>query len=290
MKMKKSIGSRIFDLFLYMLMALLAVVFIYPFWSVIVMSLNDASDLSRGGVYLWPREFSLQNYITIFQDNAIVKSYGVTVARTVLGTFLAVVFNGMFAYALSKKYLMGRKVYLVLCTVTMFFGGGLIPTVINIRNLGFQDNFWVYIVPGLYNIMNVMILKANFNQLPQSLEEAARIDGANDLLIFFKIVVPCSKPVIATIALMTAVGQWNAWFDAYIYVQDKDLWPVQMVLQSIVSSSQTATGMSSASGGGVTAYSVQLATMVVAIGPIILIYPFFQKYFSKGFMIGSIKE
>lgn len=290
MHFKKSIASRIFDVFLYALMAALAVAFIYPFWSVIAMSLNDAADLARGGVYFWPRKFSLQNYIAVFEDGAVVRSYGITIARTVIGTFLAVICNGMFAYALSKKYLVGRKAYLTLCVITMFFGGGLIPTVINLRNLGFQNNFMVYIIPGLYNIMNVMILKANFNALPASLEEAAKLDGANDWTVFFRIVMPCSKPVIATVALMTAVGQWNSWFDAYIYVQDKNLWPVQMVLQSIVSSSQSSVGMSSASGGGVTSYSIQLATMVVAIGPIILIYPFFQKYFSKGFMIGSIKE
>ncbi len=286
---KPTKGEKIFNIFLYFYMICLAVVFIYPFWTVVVQSLNDAGDLIRGGVYVWPRKFSLENYKVVFADDSILKAYVVSIVRTVVGTGLHVIATGTFAYALSKKKLMFRKFYLTLCIITMFFGGGLIPSVINMRNLGFQNNFLVYIIPGLYSVMDMILMKAFFNALPASLEEAARIDGANDLQIFFRIVVPNSMPVIATIALMTAVGHWNSWFDAYIYVQDKDLQPLQLVLQKVIMSAQGASDFSGASGA-VTPYSVQLATMVVAIGPIIFIYPFFQKYFVKGFMMGSIKE
>ena len=176
----------------------------------------------------------------------------------------------------------------------MFFSGGMIPGVLNIFNLGLGDNYLVYILPGLYGVMNMIIFKSFFNSLPAALEESAKIDGANDLIIFFRIVFPNSKPVIATIALNIAVGQWNSWFDAYLYISNEKLWPMQLLLQRVIAS---ATAMSEAvannpnlSVGAVTSYSVQLATIIVAIGPIILIYPFFQKYFVKGMMIGAIKE
>lgn len=176
----------------------------------------------------------------------------------------------------------------------MFFGGGLIPSVINLRNPGLHGQFLGVHHPNLYGIMDMLHIKSFFVTLPPSLEEAARIDGANDLRVFFQIVLPNSKPVIATIALMTAVGQWNSWFDAYIYIRNEKLYPLQMLLQKIVMSAQGAASIGSSSSayqaGYVTPYSIQLATLVVAIGPIIFIYPFFQRYFVKGFMLGAIKE
>ncbi len=291
---KRTKGELVFDIFLYALMGLLAIIFIYPFLNVLALSFNDARDTTLGGIYLWPRKFTLENYKTVFQDNKIFTAYGVTIARTVVGTVTHVLCTATFAYALSKKQLMFRKFYLTLCLITMFFGGGLIPSVINLRNLGFMDSFWVYIIPNLYGIMDMLIIKSFFVTLPPSLEEAARIDGANDLRVFFQIVLPNSKPVIATIALMTAVGQWNSWFDAYIYIRNEKLYPLQMLLQKIVMSAQGAASIGSSSSayqaGYVTPYSIQLATLVVAIGPIIFIYPFFQRYFVKGFMLGAIKE
>lgn len=291
---KRTKGELVFDIFLYALMGLLAILFIYPFLNVLALSFNDARDTTLGGIYLWPRKFTLENYKTVFQDNKIFTAYGVTIARTLIGTVTHVLCTATFAYALSKKQLMFRKFYLTLCIITMFFGGGLIPSVINLRNLGFMDSFWVYVIPNLYGIMDMLIIKSFFVTLPPSLEEAARIDGANDLRVFFQIVLPNSKPVIATIALMTAVGQWNSWFDAYIYIRNEKLYPLQMLLQKIVMSAQGAASIGSSSSayqaGYVTPYSIQLATLVVAIGPIIFIYPFFQRYFVKGFMLGAIKE
>ena len=156
---KRTKGELVFDIFLYALMGLLAIIFIYPFLNVLALSFNDARDTTLGGIYLWPRKFTLENYKTVFQDNKIFTAYGVTIARTVVGTVTHVLCTATFAYALSKKQLMFRKFYLTLCLITMFFGGGLIPSVINLRNLGFMDSFWVYIIPNLYGLRDMLIIK-----------------------------------------------------------------------------------------------------------------------------------
>lgn len=294
MKIKRSVGDWIFDIFLYFFLTLLALIFIYPFWTVLVMSFNSAPDTMRGGIILWPREFTLNNYAAVFKDNSIFQAYFITIAKTVLGTLAHLFCTSAFAYALSKNYLIGRKFYLTLCIITMFFSGGMIPGVLNIFNLNLDDSFLVYIIPALYSVYDMLIMKSFFLSMPVSLEESARIDGANDFVVFMRIVLPNSTAVLATIGLQTAVGQWNSWFDAYLYVQEEKLWPVQLLLQRVIAS---ATKMAEAvannpelAPGSISSYSVQLATIVVAIGPIILIYPFFQRYFVKGMMIGAVKE
>lgn len=294
MKYKRSVGDWVFDVLLYTFLGLMAFMFIYPFWTVLAMSFNSATDTMRGGIILWPREFTLNNYRAVFKDNSIYQAYFITISRTVLGTVTHLLCTSAFAYGLSKKYLIGRKFYFNLCIVTMFFSGGMIPGVLNIFNLGLGDSYLVYIIPGLYSVYDMIIIKSFFNSMPQSLEESAKIDGANDMLVFTRIVLPNSKAVLATIGLATAVGHWNSWFDAYLYITDEKLWPVQLLLQRVINS---ATNMADAvaqnpniTAGGISSYSVQLATIIVAIGPIILIYPFFQQYFVKGMMIGAVKE
>lgn len=294
MKIKRSKGDWCFDVILYLFLALVAFVFIYPFWTVVAMSFNAANDTMRGGIILWPREFSLNNYRVVFNDDAVWRAYFITVARTIIGTLGHLMCTSAFAYGLSKRFLIGRKVYFYICIVTMFFSGGMIPGVLNIFDLGLNESFWVYIIPGLYSVYDMLIMKTFFQGMPQSLEESARIDGANDLTIFFRIVLPNAKAVLATIGLSAAVGQWNAWLDAKLYVNNPDLWPMQLLLQRVIASaSNMSTVMAqnpNINYANVTTYSVQLATIVVAIGPIILIYPFFQKYFVKGMMIGAVKE
>ena len=294
MKYKRSVGDWVFDVLLYIFLGLMAFMFIYPFWTVLAMSFNSATDTMRGGIILWPREFTLNNYRAVFKDNSIYQAYFITVSRTVLGTVTHLLCTSAFAYGLSKKHLIGRKFYFNLCIITMFFSGGMIPGVLNIFNLGLGDSYLVYIIPGLYSVYDMIIIKSFFNSMPQSLEESAKIDGANDMLVFTRIVLPNSKAVLATIGLATAVGHWNSWFDAYLYITDEKLWPVQLLLQRVINS---ATNMADAvaqnpniTAGGISSYSVQLATIIVAIGPIILIYPFFQQYFVKGMMIGAVKE
>lgn len=294
MKFKRTAADWCFDIILYTFLVVLAIIFIYPFWTTIAMSFNSANDIMRGGIILWPREFTLDNYRAVFNDDAVIRAYMVTIARTVIGTVAHLLCTSAFAYGLSKSYLVGRKFYFYLCIVTMFFSGGMIPGVLNIFNLGLADSFWVYIIPGLYSVYDMLIMKSFFHSLPQSLEESARIDGANDLQIFSRIVFPNSTAVLATIGLSTAVGQWNAWLDAKLYIDDPNLWPMQFLLQKVVSSASSMTAVMAQNPtmtyNSVSTYSVQVATIVVAIGPIILIYPFFQKYFVKGMMIGAVKE
>ena len=294
MKYKRSVGDWVFDVLLYIFLGLMAFMFIYPFWTVLAMSFNSATDTMRGGIILWPREFTLNNYRAVFKDNSIYQAYFITISRTVLGTVTHLLCTSAFAYGLSKKHLIGRKFYFNLCIVTMFFSGGMIPGVLNIFNLGLGDSYLVYIIPGLYSVYDMIIIKSFFNAMPQSLEESAKIDGANDMLVFTRIVLPNAKAVLATIGLATAVGHWNSWFDAYLYITNEKLWPVQLLLQRVINS---ATNMADAvaqnpniTAGGISSYSVQLATIIVAIGPIILIYPMFQQYFVKGMMIGAVKE
>ncbi len=298
--MKKTIPEKIFNVFNIIFMLALAFSFLYPFWNTLVLSFNDSLDSMRGGIYFWPRMWSLDNYKAVFKNSAIIGAYGITIAKTVIGTVTAILFTATFSYGLSKKKLMFRNFYLNICIVTMFFSGGMVPTYILYANLGLLNNFMVYIIPGLYSVGNMIIYKAFFNGIPDALEEAAEIDGYNSLQIFFKIIVPLSKPVIATMALTCGVAHWNGWFDAYIYMTDEALYPIQTLLRKILAESNMLTEMAKgeafqaqdigiSSSGVVTSEGMKMATMMITIGPIILVYPWLQKYFVKGLTIGSVK-
>ncbi len=292
----KTKTEKIFDVIIIIAVILLTIIFLYPFLYILAVSFNDPSDTLKGGIVLWPRKFSTIAYETVFQNDSLLNAYGITIARTVIGSVTSVVFTGMFAYGLSKKRLMFRNFYFNLCIITMFFGGGLIPSVILIKNLGLTNNFLVYIIPALNSVFNMLVMKSFFNTLPASLEEAAKIDGCNDMGVFIKIVIPASLPIIATIMLFNAVGQWNTWMDAYLYVKDQNLMPLQTILQRILNQAEAQQTLKDLALGAdvaaqrITPQAVQLATMVVSIGPIVAVYPFFQKYFVKGFLIGAVKE
>lgn len=299
--MKKSFGEKAFNVFNIIFLSLLGFTFLYPFWNTVVISFNDALDSMRGGVYLWPRMWTLDNYRACFQDDKIITAYGITIAKTVIGTSTSVILSGMFSYGLSKKKLMFRNLYLNICLVTMFISGGMVPTYILYRNLGLLNNFLVYIIPGFYSVGTMIIMKAFFNGLPASLEEAAEIDGYNDVQIFFKIVVPLSMPVIAVISLQNGVGHWNGWFDAYIYMSNENLYPLQTLLRKIIQQADLITSMQKGeafqsqdanvqASGVVTSEAIKMTMMVITIGPIIAAYPFLQKYFVKGVTIGAVKE
>ncbi len=299
--MRKSFGEHIFDIFNVLLFAALTFAFIYPFINILVVSLNDPYDAMRGGIYFWPREFSIDNYKKVLSDPLIYSAYGVTVARTLIGTALHLLFTGIFAYGMSRKQLMFKKYYTIFCTIPMFFSGGLIPTYILYRTLGLTNNFWVYIIPGLVSVWNMLILRSFYQGIPDSLEEAARIDGCGDYRIFFQIIAPISMSSFAAIALFKGVEHWNAWFDAYIYINNDKLIPLQTMLMRIIDQSaasqlanlQDKTESFTQSTGqseNITPESIRYATMIVSIGPIVLIYPFLQKYFVKGVLIGSVKE
>ena len=297
MEGKRSFGSlkaaTHVDIIINMLMLVVCFIALYPVWYTVIISLNDSGDAMRGGIYWLPRKFSLESYRTVFQDKTIVRAFLVTVVRTVIGTVTSVFFTAMVGYAFSKKHIMGNRFYTLMGTITMFFGGGLIPYFITLKNLGLYDNFLVYIIPSLFSFWNMIIFMSFFRELPAGLEESAKLDGANDLIIFVRIVIPLSMPVIATIALFNGVGHWNDYFSGVMYINKAELQPIQTYLYRIVASASASKAVVSMPAGvtaqQVSSQSVRLATMVVTTFPIMCVYPFLQKYFVKGMLIGSIK-
>ncbi|GIO29898.1 MULTISPECIES: carbohydrate ABC transporter permease [Paenibacillus] len=296
---KKSIGDRIFVSFVYVFLILLGFSTFYPFWNGLVISLNDGMDTALGGVTFWPRKWSLENYYVVFRDDRILNAFMISVMRTVLGTILSVLCTAVFAYGMTKKELIGRKFYMMMCIVTMYFGGGLIPTFLVVRGLGLMDSFWVFIIPSLISVWNMIIFRTFFMGLPEGLQESAKIDGCGNWSTFFRIVLPLSGPVIATLGLFTAVAHWNEWFLPSIYITKEKLLPIQSMLQQILSTNIMTEQMSKLDSAAqsrmsamksVTTKSLSMATMMVATLPIIAVYPFVQKYFVKGVLVGSLKE
>lgn len=298
--MKDTMGDRIMMLFIYTFLILLAVSTLYPFLNALAISFNQGLDTSKGGVTLWPRVFTLENYNVVFKDERLMSGFFISVMRTIIGTASAILCTAIFSYGMSKKELIGRKYYMVMCIITMYFGGGLIPTFMLIRNLGLMNSFWVFIIPSLIGVWNMIIFRTFFQGLPNGLEESAKIDGCGNWGTLFRIVLPLSGPVIATLALFTAVYHWNEWFLAGIYISDQNKYPIQTILRQILLSNI----VSEQGGGGldasslahmqraktITSKSLSMATMIVATLPIICVYPFVQKYFVKGVLVGSLKE
>ena len=286
-------------IFIYVFLTVLAFTTLYPFWNAIVISLNTGIDTSRGGVTFWPREFTLENYEIVFSDKRLMTGFFVSIARTIVGTITSIIATSIFAYGMSRRELIGRKYYMVISIITMYFGGGLIPTFLLIRSLGLMDSFWVFIIPALISVWNMIIFRTFFQGLPAGLEESAKIDGCGNWGTFFRIVLPLSGPVIATLALFTAVGHWNEWFLASIYISNENLLPIQTILKQILASNISSEQMANLDSAAlsrlnalktVTSKSLSMATMMVATLPIVMVYPFVQKYFVKGVLVGSLKE
>lgn len=297
--MHDSMGDRIMVICIYIFLIVLALSTLYPFLNALAVSFNQGLDTSKGGVTLWPRVFTLENYQIVFKDDRLMSGFFVSVARTVIGTLSAILCTAIFSYGMSRKELVGRKYYMIMCIVTMYFGGGLIPTFLLIRNLGLMNSFWVFIIPSLVGVWNMIIFRTFFQGLPAGLEESAKIDGCGNWGTLFRIVLPLSGPVIATLSLFTAVSHWNEWFLAGIYISDQNLYPIQTILRQILLSnivSDQAGALDASSlahmqrAKTVTSKSLSMATMMVATIPIICVYPFVQKYFVKGVLVGSLKE
>ncbi|NWL90318.1 MULTISPECIES: carbohydrate ABC transporter permease [unclassified Paenibacillus] len=297
MKSKKNITEYIFDASLYLFLTGIFIVTFYPFWNILVISLNDATDTLRGGLYFWPREITFDSYRTIFRNPEIWSAIKVTALRTVIGTAISIFCISMLAYVLSKRQLLGWRFFSLFFVFTMYFGGGLIPTYMIIKSLGLIDSFWVFIFPGLIGVFLMILVRTFIEQLPGEIEESAKIDGANDLHIFFRIIMPLCVPVLATIGLFLAIGHWNSWYDSYIYTYKPELKTLQAVMVKILNQFQTASMMSDAQQLAksntrmpVSSESIRMAVTMVATLPIILVYPFVQKYFVKGIMMGAIKS
>ncbi|WP_224723484.1 carbohydrate ABC transporter permease [Paenibacillus vietnamensis] len=286
--MKLSAGEKIFQGFLILFVIVLCITMIYPFLHVLSISLSTPAEALRPGIHLYPKEISLFAWKRVLTTDTVWQTMGNTVFRTVVGTLLTLVFLSLGAYPLSRKYLPHRGFYTMFIVVTMFFGGGLIPTYLLIKGLGLINSLWVYVIPGLISTFNLLILRNFFMGIPEELEDSAKIDGANDLRILFTIVIPLSKPVLATLALWSAVGHWNAWFDAMLYMQDQSKIVLQLFLRRLVI---TAEGdpMLPVPTNEQAPEMVKAAIIMFTALPILMVYPFLQRFFVKGIMVGSLK-
>ncbi|MFB9329066.1 carbohydrate ABC transporter permease [Paenibacillus aurantiacus] len=296
---RSSFGDRVMVAFIYVFLTLLAFSTFYPFWNSLIISLNEGMDTSAGGVTFWPRQFTWDNYEIVFREDKLINAFGVTVLRTIVGTVASILATAIFAYGMTKRELIGRKYYMIMCIITMYFGGGLIPTYLLIRKLHLFDSFWVYIIPSLISVWNMIIFRTFFKELPQGLEESAKIDGAGNWGTFFRIIFPLSGPVLATLSLFTAIAHWNEWFVASIYIMNEKLYPIQTLLRQILFSNIASDQMANLDAGAlsrlnnaksITSKSLSMATMMVATLPIVIVYPFLQRYFVKGVLVGSLKE
>jgi putative aldouronate transport system permease protein len=279
---------------------LLAFITLYPFWNTIMVSFNDATDSLRGGISFWPRRFSLYNYEVIFQTGAIPHAFFISVARTVINVVTSVFFTGMIAFALSRREFVLRKPLTFILILSMYVNAGLIPSYFLIRNLGMIRSFWVYIIPGIVNAFNFVVMRTYMRNIPESIIESARIDGYGDFYIFIRIILPLCLPVLATIALFVGVGAWNSWFDTMIYNSGEvSLHTLQYKLMEYLQSSQAqgrsagdagAMALSGGSSSMITPLSIRASITVIASVPILVIYPFMQRYFVTGLNVGGVKE
>jgi len=288
--------DRIVDIIIILVMLTIVVVMVYPLWNTLITSFNDSRDSIKGGLYFWPREWTLFNYQSIFKNEALFKAFGTSVARTLITTVFGVMLCGLLAYVLSRKDFMFRKQLTIFMVMTMYINAGLIPQFILYRDLGLYNSFWVYVFPSLVGAFNVIVLRTYINSLPDSLVESAKIDGAGELMIYFRIIFPLTLPAMATIALWIAVGQWNSWFDSYVFAPHQSLSTLQFEMMKIISSSMQSgarqpdyLAASNATRDMVTPNSLRAAMTIVATVPILCIYPFLQKYFVT-VNIGSVKE
>lgn len=280
-------------------MLALAVVTLYPFLNTLAISFNAGNDTIRGGIYLWPRVWTEQNYSAVFAGGAIYHAFWVSVARTVVSVVLNLFLTSMLAYAVSRKEYIFAKPITLFVVLTMYFNAGLIPSYFLIKDLHLLNHFLVYVIPGLISAFNMIVIRTYIRTLPEGLIESAKIDGAGDFRTFISIILPLCQPVLATVALFVAVGQWNSWFDTFLYASSKQsLSTLQYELMKLLSSSMFSNSNAAVANGAdkgaihsmVTPMSIRASITIVASVPILVVYPFLQKYFVQGLQIGSVKE
>ena len=302
-KKRTQIGNIIFNLINAIVLTLLVVVTVYPFWNTIAISFNDGLDAIAGKIHLWPRKFTWQNYKALFTTGQIFNAFVISVTRTLLQSVLSVFCTCMLAYALSRKEYVLRKPLTSVLVVSMYVSAGLIPSYMLIKNLGMLNSYWVYIIPNLVDVFNFILVRTYINGLPDSFVESARIDGANEFKIFLGIIFPLIIPSVAMICLFVAVGAWNSWFDTYLYTSAKpNLYSLQYVLMQFLNSSQNQSNSAAdansmavaaaagSSGSMVTPITLRSSITVIATVPILVVYPFMQRYFVVGMTIGGVKE
>jgi putative aldouronate transport system permease protein len=293
MRTSKSVSEVLFDSANVILLCLLSIVTLYPFLYVLFASISTPAEfVQHRGILLWPKGFSLDSYRMVFENPNIIRSYLNTIFYVVVGTTLNILMTALGAYGLSRKNVMWKSTIMMLIVMTMFFDGGLIPKYLLVKNMGLIDTYWALIIPSAMTTWNLIIMRTAFQGIPDALEESARIDGASDWTILFRIIIPLSLPVIAVMVLFYGVWHWNKWFDALIYLRDRNLFPLQLILREILIQNDTSSMMTSVGGGDrmPVGETIKYATIMVATLPILFLYPFLQKYFVKGVMIGAIKE
>lgn len=288
-------GGWVFVICNTIFLVLFALVTLYPVINTVAYSFNDGLDALRGNIYIWPRKFSVESYKTVFNMHGIVVGARVTVLRTLIGTFTALVANALLAFVISRKRFLFKSSLSLFWVITMYVNGGMVPVMILFKYLGLLGSFWVYIIPGMVSAFNVMVLRTYMQDLPDELEESAQLDGAGYITIFARIISPLCKPVYATVALFVAVGQWNSWFDAMLYNRlNPEYTTLQYELMRLLSSVSKQGGnvglaSQAAASTQVTTISVRSAASVVTMVPIIIVYPFLQRYFVTGLTIGGVK-
>ncbi|QGQ95165.1 carbohydrate ABC transporter permease [Paenibacillus psychroresistens] len=289
---QESFGDRIFLVLVYVFLTLILLVVLYPLIYIVSSSFSSAAAVSSGRVWLWPVDISLKGYSTVLRNSQVISGYGNSLFYTSIGTLISVTLTIMIAYPLSKKTFFGRKGLMIFITFTMLFSGGLIPTYLVVKTLGLIDTRWALLLPNAIWVWQVIIARTFFqSSIPDELSEASEMDGCSDFRFIFSIILPLSKPIIAVLALMYAVGQWNAYFDSLIYLKSQGLYPLQLILRSILILNN---GTGSVDAGKIVERQqmvnlMKYSLIVVASLPVLIIYPFVQRYFVQGMMIGSVK-
>ena len=286
--MAQTVGEKWFQVFNYVLLGAIGLMAVLPFINILAQSLSSHNAVMGGLVSLLPVDFTWSAYRLVMGDNTFFHAMWISVQRTVAGALLGVFITALLAYPLSKRYIRGRNTILFFLVFSILFNGGIIPTFFIIRWLHLLDTIWVLILPTTVAVFHVIIMKNFFQAVPFELEESAKIDGCSNLGIFFRIIIPLSMPVIATIILFKAVMHWNSFFDAVLYVSDKSLYPLQVYVRDLISYNQSSMNLE-LDAERVASESLKAAALFVSMVPILVVYPFMQKYFTKGIMLGSVK-
>lgn len=298
-KYKVSIGDRIISILTYVIYSIFAFVCVYPFYYIFINTIS-ANDLSeRGKIVFWPKGIHFTNYLNVMKIDGLLQATKISLARTVIGTFVTVIVAAFLGYMFTRETMWHRKLWFRMVAATMYFNAGIIPWFITMKNLGLTNNFWVYILPVAVQPFYIILCKTFVESIPKELEDAAEIDGAGTLRIFFQIIIPIIKPILATVAIFAAVAQWNSFQDTLLLVTDDRLYTLQYVLynylnqasslKSLVNNSSSAEAMAASLAHASTATSIRMTVTIVVVTPIILVYPIFQRFFTKGIMIGAVK-
>ena len=292
-RIRRTREDWVLDSLICVILALVFFVCAYPFWYGLVLSFNDSVDTAKGGMYFFPRVWTLENYMKFFRDDTWLRGFLVSVARTLSGGVITTLFTMLVSYGLSHQKLVFRKLYMGIVIFSMYFSGGLIPYYVLLKNLHLLNTFWVYIIPSALNTFFIFIAIAFFNDIPDALKESAKLDGASEIRIFGSVILPISLPLLVTILLFSAVGQWNAWFDSAFYVTNKSLRTLGYLLMEAINQanvpSNAVAAAQAAASAKVDPLAVRVTAMMISVIPILAIYPFLQRYFVTGLTIGSVK-